>query len=153
MLKLNKKELALRDSKGFTLIELLVVIAIIGILASIVLVSLNDARNKGYDTQIKSDIAQIRNGMEMCYDNNGGTYTGCTTAAALGITALAPPTCSTDRPAVSPFNYIGTTIGVTGSAYAIHADLCAGAYDWCVDSTGKAKNTTAAVADNATVCP
>jgi len=139
MLKLNKK--------GFTLIELLVVIAIIGILASIVLVSLNSARQKGYDTQIKSDIAQIRNGMEMCYDTNGGTYVGCTTAAALGITALTPPACSGDA------SYIGTTIGVTASAYAIHADLCAGTFDWCVDSTGKAKATAAAVADNATVCP
>ncbi len=143
MLKLNKK--------GFTLIELLVVIAIIGILASIVLVSLNSARQKGYDTQIKSDIAQIRNGMEMCYDNNNGSYASCNTAAALGIASLTPPACSSDR--VAAPGYIGSTIGVSASAYSIHADLCAGAFDWCVDSTGTAKNTTVAVGVSPTVCP
>ena len=58
-------------SSGFTLIELLVVIAIIGILASIILASLNTARAKGRDARRISDIKQIQLALELYYDANG----------------------------------------------------------------------------------
>jgi type II secretion system protein G len=57
-------------SRGFTLIELLVVIAIIGILSSIVLASLNSARQKGRDARRVSDIKQLQLALELYYDSN-----------------------------------------------------------------------------------
>ena len=64
---------AKRGEKGFTLIELLVVIAIIGILATIVLVSLNTARQKARDTRRVSDMRQVALALEMYYDDNTST--------------------------------------------------------------------------------
>ena len=59
------------NQKGFTLIELLVVIAIIGILSSVVLASLNTARQKSRDARRVSDAKQLQLALELYYDANG----------------------------------------------------------------------------------
>ena len=64
--------------RGFTLIELLVVIAIIGVLSSIVLASINNARIKARDTVRLSDMRQIRTALELYYYANNNTYPGNT---------------------------------------------------------------------------
>lgn len=59
------------NNRGFTLIELLVVIAIIGVLATVVLASLNQARAKARDAQRISDIRQLQNVLLLYYDDTG----------------------------------------------------------------------------------
>lgn len=66
------------QKRGFTLIELLVVIAIIGILAAIILVALNAARQKSKDARIKSDFRQIRSIAEAYYADKNSYYIDAT---------------------------------------------------------------------------
>lgn len=61
-------------NRGFTLIELLVVIAIIGILSSVVLASLNSARQKSRDARRVADIKQLQTALELYYDANSSVY-------------------------------------------------------------------------------
>lgn len=56
--------------KGFTLIELLVVITIIGILSTMVLVSMSGVRSRAKDAKRESDIRQIVLAMEIDYSDD-----------------------------------------------------------------------------------
>ena len=65
---------------GFTLIELLVVISIIGILAALIMVNFNAARERARDAQRKSDLDQVKKALRMYYnDNNSYPATGSLT--------------------------------------------------------------------------
>lgn len=70
------------NSRGFTLIELLVVIAIIGILASIVLVSLNSARAKGRDAKRVAELGQLARAVML--HNSADTVTAFTCTLVSG---------------------------------------------------------------------
>ena len=63
----------MRKKQGFTLIELLVVIAIIGLLSTLAVVALNNARQKSRDAKRVSDIKQIQTALEL-YFNDANAY-------------------------------------------------------------------------------
>ena len=115
----------MKKNRGFTLIELLVVIAIIGILATIVLVSLRGVRERAYDAEIQAEVAQIRTAAEIYYVDTR-SYVGFTIPVG-----LVPPPCS----ATTAYQ---TDLTVT--RMAVWADVCGRPAPsfWCMDSEGRA---------------
>ena len=140
-------------TKGFTLIELLVVIAIIGVLASVVLASLNSARSKGNDAGVKANLSSISTQAALFLsDNNNaygifndGTPTGaaaCPVPGTAGATVFHESTIARAIEAAVTDSSGGAAVCLsTNSAYVVAvsrpADVASStsAY-WCADGAG-----------------
>jgi type IV pilus assembly protein PilE len=140
--------------RGFTLIELLVVIAIIGILSSVVLASLNTARNKGADAAIRSNLNNARAQAELSYDNNSNQYTNvCTDIDKSIMAAINAYGGATKNVAIGTAGGANTvTCHNTSAGWGAEAPLKTGGF-YCVDSTGAAATTSAStLAANDVAC-
>ena len=84
---LRKLRERMNEEKGFTLIELLVVILIIGILAAIALPAFLGQREKGQDSEAKSNARNLVSQVESCYAD-AQDYTKCNEVSELGTTGL-----------------------------------------------------------------
>ena len=154
----------MKKNKGFTLIELLVVIAIIGVLASIVLASLNTARVKGADAAIKSNLTNTRAQASIFYDTNTVALNTYSSVCAIGPIGGAN-TINAGVQAASTVSGTGTvvlgtnnTVGAlqtsstancndNATAWAAEVKLKSNTSDYfCVDSLGTAKVTTTPLA-------
>ena len=139
-------------SRGFTLIELLVVIAIIGILAAVVIGSLNDARSGGQNASIQQTLTNLRSQAELYYNGAGNySYTNLclganAPAVVAGINAALDVVNGTAYPAggrataavnsaTTDANRVAQCVS-NASSYQITVPLGGGADYWCVDSTG-----------------
>ncbi len=124
-----------KSQSGFTLIELLVVMTIIGLLASLIVVGLANARAKARDAKRKQDLVQLAKGLELYYNTNssypstsgawqglpvGGTNCGAAAYSVTGATGYIPNFAPT---------FLGT-LPVDPKASTTTGDTCAGYVYW-----------------------
>lgn len=122
----------MKQQKGFTLIELLVVIAIIGLLSTLAVVSLNNARQKSRDAKRVSDIKQIQTALELYYNDSTTGYPATATSSApisLGGTTYmgsvpTAPTPADGTCSAAQNSYVYTQTG-SGTGYTL--TYCLGA--------------------------
>lgn len=145
-------------NKGFTLIELLVVVAIIGVLATIVLASLNSARTKAKDAAIKSEVRQAINLLSLNYNDYqsyaqiqvdgshpmhnasecndaamSGTYANQMKAICINVVSLIPSSSS--------FWVGGLSGSLDGSTFSVMVNTLNNGKFYCVGSSGGISET------------
>lgn len=122
----------MKKNKGFTLIELLVVIAIIGILSSVVLVSLNSARTKAKKASVQAALSSLQPSIAVCNGDNldlaftagaaictGGPVLPATLATGVTVTTYAAGSGNATGSGVLSVTVAGTGITACDAAWIV----------------------------------
>lgn len=129
------------SKRGFTLVEVLVVIAVIGMLASIILVSLGPARAKARDARRVADVRQMSTALEVeVASNNPEALVGCAGADA------RVDTCAGPGIAAELANFADPSAGTAGIACAL------GVTTTCQYSISKADGAPEATTGDYQIC-
>jgi prepilin-type N-terminal cleavage/methylation domain-containing protein len=150
---------------GFTLIELLVVIAIIGILAAVVLASLNDARKSGSSASVQQALDGIKSQAGIIYNANGVySYAGVCDDSKVQELVNSAAKNGTDADKVGTFESSPATAAAwdvavchsQASGWVVEAPLAdstsASSSLWCVDGTGFAGRDATPIGTTDTTC-
>lgn len=135
-------------TRGFTFIELLIVIAIIGILVSVVIGSVRDARDDGLAVKVKGEMtalskrASVEESQEFSYDSVCGSNSVPQSTQiqliidSIELFSLGPVVCNSDT-----FMY----------AASVPLEV----NHWCIDSTGASREVTTSLSSTTPeyVCP
>ena len=94
--------------QGFTLVELLVVISIIGVLSTLAVVSLNNARQKSRDAKRVSDIKQVQTALELYFVDKSTYSVQGTNASPITLGSTNAKSLSSGAGFASATGYSGT---------------------------------------------
>jgi prepilin-type N-terminal cleavage/methylation domain-containing protein len=140
------------SNKGFTLLELLVVVAIIGILASVVMGMLTNARKKSQDSALKEQMTSLRSEAELFAIANNNSYNNL-------FIGNGTTWGSSNANIQAILNFINqqTTVHTAGSSireWAVQAQLKEDPTKYvCIDHTAVMKIGTNVLSAGNTLCP
>ena len=154
-------------------------IAIIGLLSSVVLASLNSARDRNADASIRQNLGQVVRGAAIYYDTYGSygtvTFTDTTdvAAACASVAGGTNDNFLTPNAAIAPAVQIISSLRAAGNAsnggglaratcrittganggFAVSVPLRTNpAQHWCVDSTGISRVRSSALSGAGVTC-
>jgi prepilin-type N-terminal cleavage/methylation domain-containing protein len=153
----------MKKQRGFTLVELLVVIAIIGILTSVVLVSVSTANKRGKDTAVQANLSEVRAQAQMYYNDNSSYCVGASCAESRtnclaannggNVFSNSKVSAQTVAAELANLGTLSCVVTADGADYVISSKLSDGVTYYCVDSNGVGVRSQTALSGTATACP